>query len=657
MRIPIRSDGSPGPIEVLVRGGKYLDTLAVDRFGALFVATAAAAAGGREGGAAVLRRLASGDMVGVASGLRSPRGIAFEAAGHLLVAEAGRLLRFAAPAPPVVTVPAFTNQSPIPMSGRAAPGDLVQAFELADLMSPLAAATADATTGAFTLSVPLAPNAATRLSFASTAAGGLGLTSAPDSHTIVHDDRPPTVVILEPAAGAHVREGVTLRAGGEDDGSGVDSVAFTVDDSGVATVPNPDPAAPLVASLLLDTNSIAEGPHTTGAIAADRASNASSAAQQLVVDRTPPDTHIVSGPSGEIAETTATFTLGASDALSPSFEFAWRLDEGPWSPFSSMTTVVFEALMPGEHRFEAKARDLAGNEDATPVVQTFAVTVLRVDITDPAPGTVVTTPTVWVRGTVQSGGRDVAITVPLPPAFGVAAVPGSAEGDTFAVEVPVDADTTEITVVATDGTGATARDTVAITVQIDPGAPSGIFQAFPAGGLAPLVVTFDAALELGGHLALDLESDGVIDFEGPSVDGLPFVYAQPGVYVASLRVTAEDGRVSTYQTAIEVYDRAAVDARLHAVWTGFTTALQDGDIGRAVRFIHGNRRAAWQEYFGELTAEDLAAEEQLFTTIELVQIGRGGAEYEMLREENGQVYSYPIVFIADVDGRWRLWQF
>ena len=88
-----------------------------------------------------------------------------------------------------------------------------------------------------------------------------------------------------------------------------------------------------------------------------------------------------------------------------------------------------------------------------------------------------------------------------------------------------------------------------------------------------------------------------------------------------------------------------------------TEALQSGEIAHAVGFIHESRRATWQEYFRQLLPDELAAEGAVFTTIELIQVGRGGAEYEMLREEDGQVFSYPIALVADVDGRWRLWQF
>lgn len=141
------------------------------------------------------------------------------------------------------------------------------------------------------------------------------------------------------------------------------------------------------------------------------------------------------------------------------------------------------------------------------------------------------------------------------------------------------------------------------------------------------------------------------------LEGLPFVYDRPGIYVPTLRATTTDGQVLTYRTAVEVYDRAALDARLQALWNGFTEALQSGDVVRAVGFIHGNRRAAWQDYFDQLLPDELAAEGGQFTKIELMQVGRRGAEYEMLREEDRRVFSYPIALVVDVDGRWRLWQF
>ena len=665
MRVPIRADGVAGTPESVLRGRKNVPMgVAIDRFGALFVATRSGGgnrAGGRNNGGALLKRLATGRVASILTRLRKPQGVAFEAAGHLLVVDGGnrgRLLRIHAPAPPAVSVPAFSNQSPLTITGQAAPGHLIDAFHPDDFRQPLVSAQADVTTGTFTLPVPLDANTETRFSFTATAARGLGLSSAPESRTIVHDDQLPRVTILEPVTGTHVRDAVTLRARGEDDGSGVASIAFMLDDAVVARVDNPGPPEPVVGTTRLETHPVAEGPHTLTVVAVDRAGNAAAAAQLLVVDRTPPETQIVSGPSGETTETTATFVVTGTDAYSPTLDFAWRLDKGAWSPFGPATTVVVSALPPGAHTFEVKARDQAGNEnDLSPAMQTFTVIALRIQITEPADGAIVTTPSVWLRGTVE-GSSDVTVTVPLPPGLVIPSLPASTEAGTFAVEVPIDATTTTLTAVAVDGTtGATAADTISVVVRPDPTASLSRFTALPAAGLAPHVVTFSINLGEGTRVALDLDSDGTVDFDGPTLEGLPFVYDRPGIYVPTLRATTTDGQILTYRTVVEVYDRAALDARLQALWNGFTEALQSGDVARAVGFIHGNRRAAWQEYFGQLLPDELAAEVGGFTAIELMRVARGGAEYEMLREEDGRVFSYPIALVADVDGRWRLWQF
>ncbi len=45
------------------------------------------------------------------------------------------------------------------------------------------------------------------------------------------------------------------------------------------------------------------------------------------------------------------------------------------------------------------------------------------------------------------------------------------------------------------------------------------------------------------------------------------------------------------------------------------------------------------------------------TTISLVGVGFGGAQYEMLRDRDGQTYSFAVWFQIDQDGLWRLRRF
>lgn len=55
--------------------------------------------------------------------------------------------------------------------------------------------------------------------------------------------------------------------------------------------------------------------------------------------------------------------------------FAYRIDEGAWSPFTNVSTVAFENLSGGPHYLQARAMDRNGNQDPSVATLEFAVTV------------------------------------------------------------------------------------------------------------------------------------------------------------------------------------------------------------------------------------------------------------------------------------------
>jgi sugar lactone lactonase YvrE len=661
-RVPVRVDGSAGAIEPILRNTPLrTQGVAVDAVGDVFVSGTANLEAGSAG--MIVKRRRSGEASALAAGLDDPVAVAFAPNGDLIAADRrlGRVLRLRATPAPEVVAPPFTNQMPLEVSGRSIARALVQVFRAPDLTVPLATTTAETMGGGFTLQAPLAPNTETPLAVLATAAGGAGLVSTPRTLLVVHDDRIPTVAMAEPPAGIHARDLVALRARAEDEGSGLASMAFTLDETVAATVENPEPGRPLVAHATLDTRQVAEGPHALTVVATDRAANSASAAQLIVVDRTPPDTLVLTGPPHETAEGTAIFTFTGADVQSADLDFAWRIDEGAWSAFTASRAVEFTSLAAGAHRFEVKTRDRAGNEDPTPAAHTFTVTALRIRILEPAPGAVITTETTWVRGTVESGGRDVAVSIPLPPEFrsdlSLEELPAVTEAGTFAAEVPVTPGMTAVTVIARDGQGATSTDSVNVVVQ---GALSGSLrlEAFPAAGLAPHTARFSPdAFPSGSVYSLDLESDGTIDYEGDTLSDREFVYARPGAYVARLQATTPDGRMLTARTSVDVYDRATLDAKLQAVWRDFKDALRRGDVTRAASFVHRDRRAVWEEYFRQFTPNLFALTDTVFLDVTLLDIAPGRAECETMREVDGLLYSFPVSFLIDADGGWRLWQF
>lgn len=653
-RVPIRPDGTAGPVEPLLHDAPYRPrAVAIDAAGAVLVSDA----GGR-----VIKWQRDGSVGALAANLGHPVALAFAPDGDLVVAERdepGRVLRFNAPPAPAVSPAPFTNQTTLAMSGESEPGTRVTVTHGGSAGSLLASAIANAVTGGFAVHVPMESNASNDLTMMATGVRGAGLSSQPLALEIVHDDVPPSLMMIEPVAGVHTRGAIVSSARASDDGSGVAAVLWSIDGVDTGRVKNGAPEGPFTAVAALATATLAEGPHGLDVVAIDRAGNERTAGVPILVDRTPPETTIASAPAPETVPGTATFTVSGTDAWSAveQLDYAWRLDQGAWSHFNGLTTITFSDLRPGEHRFEARARDRAGNEDATPAVQTFTVRSLSIRILEPAPGTVITAGSVWVRAIVEGGTGEVTVSVPLPSQSGVDAVSAQVQGDTVAMLLPVDPSVTSLTVMAIDARGATVQADVPVVVS-GAAAFEPSLDLWPAGGLAPLTVRFGLRGWSGFQVAVDIEGDGTAEFEGQAgADDFYATFEGPGVYVPTVRITTALGEVLTRRGIVEVYDRAVLDARLQAVWGVFKDALRSADVTAAVAFIAVERRAPWAEFFSALPAEAFADVDRIFTTMTFVEAGYRGAQYEMLAERDGLLYSYAVWFRIDDDGRWRLWRF
>jgi acid phosphatase type 7 len=87
-------------------------------------------------------------------------------------------------------------------------------------------------------------------------------------------------------------------------------------------------------------------------------------------DTTPPNTTIVSGPSGTVKSRDATFTFSSTEANST---FQTRLDNGIWEANGAATSKSYTNLANGTHTFAVKATDAAGNTDLTPASRSWKV--------------------------------------------------------------------------------------------------------------------------------------------------------------------------------------------------------------------------------------------------------------------------------------------
>ncbi|MFN3690652.1 MAG: CARDB domain-containing protein, partial [Fimbriimonadales bacterium] len=109
----------------------------------------------------------------------------------------------------------------------------------------------------------------------------------------------------------------------------------------------------------------------------DEANNTRAVAVSVQAVDNPPDTEITEGPEegGTVCSLPITIRWRGSDAETPAeqLQFSYRLGNQPWSDWTSDTEITLEELSDGLYMFMVRARDSAGQADATPAIRQFYV--------------------------------------------------------------------------------------------------------------------------------------------------------------------------------------------------------------------------------------------------------------------------------------------
>lgn len=250
---------------------------------------------------------------------------------------------------------------------------------------------------------------------------------------------------------------------------------------------------------------LAEGSHTYEVRARDAAGNIdlTPASHTWTIDLTAPNTTIVSGPTNPTSSTTAAFTFG-SDENPVSYEA--QLDGAGFVPVTNPTS--YTGLSLGSHTVQVRAKDAAGNLDATPASYSWLVSAPAATISSFSPGSGAAGTLVTINGLNLGGTSSVLFNGTAATSFTVVSA------TQLTATVPAGATSGPISVGLSGGGGATSAQSFTVPlpdlvissrVGIQPGAYNNITITNQGSGtlLGDVSVAGTLLVQAGGILTDD----------------------------------------------------------------------------------------------------------------------------------------------------------
>lgn len=243
-----------------------------------------------------------------------------------------------------------------------------------------------------------------------------------------------------------------------------------------------------------DLTGLGEGSHTFSVRVRDAVGNLdpSPATRTWLVDLTPPETTILTGPSGVVAQASATFTFTSNEM---GVTYACSFDGATFASCDSPESAT--ALAQGAHTFAVRATDAAGHTDATAASRSWTVDTI-------APGITVTS------GPVQNGASGPRVVIGFMVTEGTVtcsldSAPFAPCASPFAANLPAGSHTVRIR--AADAAGNVTTVTRAFTVACaapDAAGAAGLLHLDDTGQVLVNAVTGGADATLGSDATVEV---------------------------------------------------------------------------------------------------------------------------------------------------------
>ena len=275
---------------------------------------------------------------------------------------------------------------------------------------------------------------------------------------------------------------------------------------------------------------------------------------------------------------------------------------------------------------------------------------LVLSIDSPKPGANLSRSEIMVKGTIsQENGLETGVVVNGR----IAVVAGSRF---IANRVPLEEGQNQITAVATDVNGNT--ETVSVTVNVTLPGHYIRLTANIESGITPLetILTVDTSLD-PARVSVTYTGPGEVEFLSTSENEYRMRLTTEGTYLFTAEGTASGGVSYSDTVALSVLSKEALDTLLRGKWEGMKSKLMSGDIEGAVSYFVAGSRERYGQIFSSLDNYKINSAFSNIAEMKIHTLDGRVAECGAIRNETGGTYSYPVTFVQDENGLWKIMGF
>lgn len=270
-----------------------------------------------------------------------------------------------------------------------------------------------------------------------------------------------------------------------------------------------------------------------------------------------------------------------------------------------------------------------------------------ITISSPSHGDTINRKTVLVSGAIHSNVEEISVKVNGRLA--------EVNGDNYFInDIPLKTGQNLITAQIIEAEGYKAEES--ITIKTDTQVQPLKLSSNIVSGIPPLNINFRIDTDIPHTITsfrMDYDGDGIIDYTADNADNISFTYNTSGIYYAAASITDDQGKQYCEKLGINVISREELDGLLKRKWAGFGDSLREKDIQKALSYLVNRSQGRYEQGF-ILLMDQLPAIFSMTEGFNPVSIIENTAIYENVVNEGEVTMSYPVTFIKDENGFWKI---